>query len=103
MKQKTELTRLIHDVDCAIDDLTSHLDEIDDYCSRARDAKQELEVALCDLTALADCMKQAAQIAQYETDLHSFVSEHRSGMTYRQECMFDKLLRLVASTPTSLA
>ena len=103
MKQKTELDRLLREVDCAIDDLTSNLDEIEDYCSRAQDAKQELEACLRDLTSLADCMKQAAQIAQYETDLHSFVTEHRSGMTYRQECMFDKLLRLVASTPTSLA
>lgn len=103
MKQKTELARLIHDVDCAIDDLACNLDDIECYCSRAREAKQELEACLRDLTSLADCMKQAAQIAQYETDLHSFVSEHRSGMNYRQECMFDKLLRLVASTPTSLA
>lgn len=103
MKQQTALTRLLQDVNCAIDDLTSNLDEIEDYCTRAHEAKTELEAALSDLTSLADGMVMLEQISQYETDLHSFVSAHRASMNYRQECMFDKLLRLVSTTPSSLA
>ena len=100
---KSPLDRTIRDKLATCEDLDMQLEEIEDRTRRAQSAKEDLENTLKDLKAAAHVLAEASTLSLFETDLATYIYEHREAMDYRTERMFEQIFRLVQLAPSTFA